>query len=339
MGKLLILVDAMGGDNAPHSNVLGSINALKRSEGFDIGLIGDSEIIKRIIEDNKFTSSRLKIYHASEVIVGEDEPIKAIRSKKNSSIVIGMRMLKEKSGDVFISSGDTGALLVGGKLIIKSIDGVDRPALPAMLPTKKGHVLLLDAGSNTECDPQNLYQFAQMGSVYMKEVMNIKNPTIGLINVGTEDRKGPTKLKQTFKILSESELNFVGNIEGRDILEGAVDVVICDGFVGNVILKLLEGAASFLFGNIKSILEKNVLSKICALFIKKDLKAFAKKFDYEEEGGTLLFGINGYIIKCHGSSTAKAIANSIIKATEIVKSDLLEKLNDTFKNNETSKGY
>ena len=163
----------------------------------------------------------------------------------------------------------------------------------------------------------------------MKQVMNIANPSIGLINVGTEDREGPANLKQTFKILSESELNFKGNIEGRDILEGDIDVVVCDGFVGNVILKLLEGAASFLFGNVKSILKKNLLSKIAALFIKKDLKAFAKKFDYEEEGGTLLFGINGYIIKCHGSSTSKAITNSIIKAIKIVNSDLLEKLNET----------
>lgn len=334
---MLILVDAMGGDNAPYSNVIGSINAIKRCTGFEIGLIGNSEIIKQIVEDNKFSTSRIKIFHASEVIANEDEPIKAIRSKKNSSIVIGMRMLKEKTGDIFISSGDTGALLVGGKLIVKSIDGVDRPALPAMLPTKTGHVLLLDAGSNTECDPNNLYQFAQMGSVYMQQVMNIENPTIGLINVGTEDRKGPANLKQTFKILSESELNFIGNIESRDILKGTVDVVICDGFVGNVILKLLEGAASFLFGNIISILKKNIFTKIGAIMIKKDLKAFAKKFDYEEEGGTLLFGINGYIIKCHGSSTEKAIANSIIKANEIVKSNLLEKLNETFRNMGSSK--
>ena len=329
-----ILVDAMGGDNAPGSNVLGCINAIRKSEKLNISLIGDENIIKDILNKENFSNPRLSIVHASEVITCDEEPIKAIRNKKDSSIVVGLKMLKENKGDAFLSAGDTGVLLGGGKLIVKSIKGIDRPALPTLLPTKAGGtVLLLDSGLNTDCDTRNLYQFAKMGSMYMEEILEIKNPRVGLINIGTEERKGNSMTKKAYQEFLNCDLNFAGNIEGRDIMQGTVDVAVCDGFVGNIILKFLEGTASFLLANLKNIFYKNILNKIAAVILKKDLSEFFKKLDHEEVGGTLLFGIDGYIVKCHGSSTERAVMNGIFLCEKLVDSGLITKLRENFKNN------
>ena len=328
---MFILVDAMGGDNAPKSNILGSIHAIQNASGFRIGLVGDEEVIKAELKQQGFTSDRLEIIHASQVISTEDDPIKAVRNKRDSSIVVGMKRIKEKSADVFLSAGDTGALMVAGRLFVKTIPGISRPALPALIPAKKGHVLLIDAGSNTICTPENLLQFAKMGSVYFESVMQVEKPTVGLLNVGTEDRKGPPEIRETFEKLSQSGLHFVGNIEGRDVVSGDINVVVCNGFVGNIVLKFFEGSAKLVFGEVVAVLKSGIVNKVCALLLKNDLKKRVKRYDYQALGGTLLFGYNGYLIKCHGSSTEQAIECSILKAAKLPQSDLLQRLKAEFK--------
>lgn len=331
---MIILVDAMGGDNAPDAIVNGCIDAVIEQEGFDILLIGDSEKINKILKERKFNSPRLKITHAQEVITNDDMPTKAIKSKKNSSMVVGFNLLREKKGDVFLSAGNSGALLTGALLLVGRLKGVDRPALGAIIPTKTGKALLIDAGLNSSCKPVNYLQFGIFGSIYMKELFNIENPKVGLINMGSEDKKGNEMIKQAFSMLSESSLNFVGNIEGNDVIEGKVDVAVCDGFVGNVLLKFLEGAASFMFGALKEMYTKNVISKLSALAIKKDLKSFKQRLDRDEHGGAPILGINGLVFKSHGSSNTKTIKNVIIKAFKIANTSFLGQLCEQFKNME-----
>jgi glycerol-3-phosphate acyltransferase PlsX len=320
-----IVVDAMGGDNAPESNVLGVIDALGQKDGFDVVLIGNQKMIDEILLREKSDTSRINVVNATETIEHEEEPVSAIRHKKDSSVVIGINMIKDKKADVFMSAGDTGLLLVGGKLIIKTISGVQRPALPALIPSENGHTLVVDAGANTVCDPVHILQFAKLGSVYMQSVLGISNPAVGLVNVGTEDRKGPPATREAFALLKESSLNFVGNIEAREVFGNGVDVAVCDGYVGNVLLKTIEGTAKFAFSNVKEILTKGILNKIAGAIIKGDLKKLVKKLDSNESGGTLLLGLNGYVIKCHGDSTRKGICNSVLKAIELCKIDLIEK--------------
>lgn len=325
-----IVVDAMGGDNAPESNVLGVLDAIGQKDGFNVILIGDQTKIIEILSHEKYDASRISIINATEFIGKEEEPVSAIRHKKDSSVVIGINMIKNKEADVFMSAGDTGLLLVGGKLLIKTIEGVQRPALPAMIPSKKGYTLLVDVGANTVCDPVHILQFAKLGSVYAQTVGGISNPTVGLVNVGTEDRKGPPATREAFALLKESSLNFIGNIEGRDIFGTDVDVAVCDGYVGNVTLKVIEGTAKFAFSNIKEILTKGIINKIAGAIVKKDLKKLVKRLDSNESGGTLLLGLNGYVIKCHGDSSIRGISNSVIKATELCKFDLIKKTAEEF---------
>lgn len=332
---MLILVDAMGGDNAPDAIVNGCIDALIEKDGFDILLIGDSIKINEILEKRNFKSSRLQIKHTDEVITNDDIPTKAIKSKKNSSMVVGFNMLKEKKGDVFVSAGNSGALLTGALLVVGRIKGVDRPALGALVPTKNGEALLIDAGLNSVCKPINYLQFGIFGSIYMRELYGIKNPSIGLVNMGTEEKKGTEVIKQAYAALSESDLNFIGNIEGKDILEGKVNVAVCDGFVGNVLLKFLEGAGTFFFGSLKDIYKKNFITKLSALIIKKDLKNFVMQLDPDIKGGSPILGVNGIVIKSHGSSNAKTIKNVIInRACEFAKTKVIDQIKDLFLNTE-----
>lgn len=332
---MLILVDAMGGDNAPEAIVNGCIDAIIEENGFSILLIGDSERIKKIIDDRKFSSPRLEIKHTTEVITGEDSPTKAIRSKKDSSMVVGFNLLKENKGDVFVSAGNSGALMAGALFIIGRIKGVDRPSLPAIIPTKTGKALLIDAGLNTVCKPINFLQFGIMGSIYMRELFGIKKPKVGLINVGSEETKGNDNIKQAFSLLSSSNINFIGNAEGKDIPIGNVDVAVCDGFVGNVVLKFLEGCGSFFVSALKGIFKKNTLSKLSALIVKKQLKEFMVQLDPDENGGAPILGVNGLVIKSHGSSNAKTIKNVIIKrAYSLAKTNILEQIREEFKNME-----
>lgn len=332
---MLILVDAMGGDNAPEAIVNGCMDAISEQDGFDILLIGDSEKIKKIINESGFKNKRLSVRHTQEVITGEDSPTRAIRSKKDSSMVVGFNLLKEKQGDVFVSAGNTGALMTGALLLLGRIKGIDRPALPAVLPTKKGKVLLIDAGMNAVCKPVNYMQFGVMGSIYMKELFNIEKPKVGLLNVGSEETKGNDLIKQAYTLLSQSDINFTGNIEGKDVMLGNTDVAVCDGFIGNIALKLLEGTALFFFGELRAIFTKNILTKLSYLGIKKPLKEFAKAMDDSENGGAPILGVNGLVIKSHGSSNAKTIKNVIIKrAFTLAKTSVLEQIRGKFKNME-----
>lgn len=333
---LNILVDAMGGDNAPEAIVNGSIDALKAHNDFNISLIGDRDQINKILRSRDFRSDRLEVIHSKEIITNEDVPTRAIRKKKNSSMVVGFNMLKENKGDVFISAGNTGALLTGALLILGRLKGVDRPALGAMIPTRAGNCLLIDAGLNTTCKPINYVQFALFGSLYIKSMFNKENPKVGLVNMGTEAKKGTEILKQAYDLLKESDLNFVGNIEGKDIPLGNVDVAVCDGYVGNVVLKFLEGTGSFFTGILKGMFTKNIFSKISTVFVMKDMKAFKKMIDPSEDGGAPILGVNGIVVKSHGNSDAKAIKNVIIKAYNLAKSSAFEQIKDSVEKMEVS---
>ncbi|HOJ12187.1 MAG TPA: phosphate acyltransferase PlsX [Clostridiales bacterium] len=321
-----IIVDAMGGDNAPHDIVKGCLDAVKEQEGFNILLLGDGSEIDKILKENRFSSGRIDVQHTTEVITNDDIPTKSIKVKKDSSMVVGFNMLKENKGDVFISAGNTGALMTGATFILGRIEGIDRPALAPVIPTKKGGALLIDAGFNTVCKPLNYLQFGIMGSVYMREIFKISNPKIGLINVGAEERKGSEIIRQAYNLLSASGLNFIGNIEGREIPEGEVDVAVCDGFVGNVLLKFLEGVGSFIFDGLKDVYYKNFISKLASLLVKGELRKFKKRLDYEEYGGVPVLGINGTVFKCHGNSNAKSFKNALIKAYYFAKTAIMEQI-------------
>lgn len=332
-----IIVDAMGGDNAPEAIIDGSIEAITMQDGFNVTLVGKSDMIQNILDKREFDKSRIQIVNATEVIEGSDTPTKAIRTKKDSSMVVGLKMLKEKKGDAFVSAGNTGALMTGALLIVGRIKGIDRPSLPALVPSKKNMVLIIDAGMNTVCKPINYLQFAIMGSIYMKLIFKLKDPRIGLLNVGSEDAKGNENLKQAFSLLSESQVNFAGNMEGNDITEGDVDVAVCDGYVGNVSLKLYEGAGSFFLNELKKIFTKNAFTKICYVLLKKHFREFKNKLDPDELSGAPVLGVNELVIKSHGSSKAKTIRTTILKrAIPLVQSGVLDAIKEQFKNMEVT---
>jgi phosphate acyltransferase len=332
---LLILVDAMGGDNAPEAIVNGCIDAVLEKEGFNILLIGDGTRIKKTLADRGCANPRLSIRHTSEVISSEDSPSKAIRSKKDSSMTVGFQLLKEGKGDILLSAGNSGALMAGALFILGRIKGIDRPSLASLIPTKKGKALLIDAGLNTVCKPINYQQFGIMGSIYMKELFGIAKPRVGLINVGSEEGKGNDVIKQAYSLLSSSDINFVGNIEGKDIPMGEADVVVCDGFVGNVVLKFLEGVGSWFIGILRGMFTSSLLAKLSALILKKHLKAFKQQVDADEQGGAPILGVNGLVIKSHGSSTAKTIKYVIInRVYNLAGTTVLNQIREQFKNME-----
>lgn len=332
-----VLVDAMGGDNAPYDIVRGCIDAVKETEDFEVVLIGDEEIIKKILADEGFKNDRLIIRHASQVILNTDAPTKAIREKKDSSMVVGFNMLKNNEGDVFLSAGNSGALMAGGLFILGRIANVDRPALAPLAPSEKGMALIIDGGANTVCRPINFLQFAMMGSIYMKELFGIENPKVGLISNGTEETKGTELIRSSHELLKKSNLNFVGNVESRQVTEGDVDVFVCDGFVGNIMLKLYEGLGQFMIRSLKDIFSGSIWTKFAALLVKKKLKAFAGKVNYEEYGGVPLLGVKGRVIKSHGSSKARTIKYAVIVAANFAKSSVLEHFEKEFKEMEVEK--
>ncbi len=318
-----IAIDVMGGDKAPKEILSGSFQSLIDINS-KIVLIGDEKIIKNELNNCKIDYTRIDILHASEVITNEDKPVEAIKRKKGSSMVMGFQLLKNKEADSFISAGNTGALLAGSLLKIGRIKGIDRPALAPIYPTKKGFSLLIDAGANTECSSKNLRDFAIMGSIYLNSVLNITNPKVGLVSNGTEEGKGNRLVKETFTLLQQSDLNFIGNIEARDIPYGICDVIVCDGFVGNVILKLTEGVASNITIMLKDELTKNPIRKVASLILKNGFKEFKKRLDYTEYGGAPFLGVKHPIIKAHGSSNAKAIKNAIIYSEAFTKNNVIE---------------
>ena len=324
-----ILVDAMGGDNAPNEIIKGVVEAADNVKG-EIVLIGDEKIIKEQLAqyDKK---DNIVIKHASEVITNEDTPTKAIKEKKDSSMNVGFKMLHDKEGDVFISAGNTGAIMTGALLITGRIKGVHRPALCPILPSETGKFLMIDCGANTNCKPDYLVQFAKMANIYMTRTMGVSNPKIGLVNIGAEEGKGNDLTKATYDLLKKANLNFVGNVEARDLVAGKVDIAVCDGFTGNVILKTMEGMGVAVFNILKEQIQQSLKSKIGALLMKPALRGIKHKMDYSEYGGGLLLGIDGAVVKCHGTSKAKTIKNAVLQAYDFANNGVVEAIRKEIK--------
>ncbi|MED1126391.1 phosphate acyltransferase PlsX [Bacillus paralicheniformis] len=316
-----IAVDAMGGDNAPKAVIEGVMKAVEDFEDLEITLIGDREKIADHITEHE----RITVKHAEEVIEATDEPVRAVRRKKNSSMVLMAGEVAEGRADACISAGNTGALMTAGLFIVGRIEGIERPALAPTLPTVSGDgFLLLDVGANVDAKPEHLVQYAIMGSVYGEQVLGVKNPRIGLLNVGTEDKKGNELAKQTFQKLKETDLNFIGNVEARDMLDGVADVIVTDGFTGNVALKTVEGAALSIFKMLRTTLTSSFTAKLAASALKPKLKEMKTKMDYSEYGGAGLFGLKAPVIKAHGSSDGRAVYHAIRQAREMVSQNVAE---------------
>lgn len=327
-----IILDAMGGDHAPEAPVLGAIAAAK-DYNTQITLVGRGQEILDVLKKNGIADlpDGIQISNAEDVVDMHDDPADAVRKKKNSSMMVGLRMLAEGQGDAFISAGSTGALLSGATLIVKRVKGVRRAAMGPAMPNKAGgKTVILDCGANAECTPEFLLQFGLIGSLYAKKYLGVDNPQIGLLNIGTEDSKGTDLQKQAYGLLKDAGdrgiLNFVGNVEARDVPLGAVDVVVCDGFAGNVLLKSIEGTAMFMGSLMKKLFKKNLFSKIGYLFCKSGVNDFKKMLDYREIGGTPFLGIKKPVIKAHGASDALAFRNAVKQAMDAAKSDISQEL-------------
>lgn len=317
-----IIVDAMGGDKGTGEIVKGCVEAVNQL-GVNIIIVGKRDIIEEELIKYEFSKGAIDIINATEIISNHEEPSLAIRRKKDSSMVVGLKALTEKKGDGFVSTGSTGALLAGGLFIVKRIKGIERAALASIYPTTRGVSFILDIGANADCKPEYLNQFAIMGSIYSEKVLGVKSPKVGLANIGTEEGKGNILIRESYDLIKESNVNFIGNIEARDIPKGIADVIICDGFTGNIILKLTEGMAISLFTALKEEFTKTLKSKIGALMLKSQLKSFKEKLDYREYGGAPLLGIKQPVIKAHGSSDAFAIKNAIKQAKTFIEMDVI----------------
>ena len=320
-----IIIDAMGGDNAPQVPVAAGVKAANELD-MEIVFAGNEQIIQTELKKYRYPADRIAIVHADEVISNHEEPAKAVRTKKNASVVVGGRLLRNGGGDALLSMGNTGALLATGLLVVGRIKGVHRPALATLLPTAKGPKLLIDAGANTNCRDINLVQFAVMGSIYMKNVLDIPSPTVGLISNGEEEGKGDALTKETYPLLRAADIHFIGNIEGRDVMEGTADVIVCDGFVGNVILKTVEGMGAVIARMVKQMFMKNFATKLGGLFVRGGIGEFKKMMDYREYGGAPLLGVKKPVIKGHGSSDVKAAYSAIIQAKKFVEANLIENI-------------
>ena len=336
---MLILLDALGGDNAPDANIKGAVKAIKDIEA-KVCLVGNKDIINSKIKefygknDISEISQRLSIHHTTETIEMCDIPTQAIKHKKDSSMVVGFNLLKEGKGDVFISAGNSGALLTGATLLVGRIKGIDRPALAGILPAYKGKLMLMDCGSNTNCKPINLLQFAQMATIYNRNTFGIERPTVGLLNIGTEETKGNDLVKESYQLLKEKSeelnLNFVGNVEGRDAFSGKLDILVADGYTGNVFLKTVEGVGKLVKRTLTESLKKNIWSTIGAIPALPSIKAFAKTMDYKEYGGALFLGVKKPVVKAHGSSDEKLFEFTIKQAEKFVKNKAVEKMIEEF---------
>ena len=323
-----IALDAMGGDNAPAAPVEAAVRALEKTDRAFIYLVGQEEVIKK--ELAKFDScdaARLQIVPASEVIEMAEHPVNAIRKKKDSSIVIAQKMIRNGEADAFVSSGSTGAVLAGGQLLVGRLPGVERAPLAPLLPTLKGVSLLIDCGANVDARPEHLVQFAKMGSLYMRDMMGIENPTVGLLNIGVEEEKGNALCKETFPLLKACEdINFIGNIESREIPHGAADVIVTEAFAGNIALKLYEGTASAFVTMIKGAMMKTTVSKIGALLVKKSLKDTLKTLDATAYGGAPMLGLKGLIVKAHGNAGWKELCNAVLQCVSFTDARLTDKI-------------
>ena len=325
-----ILIDVMGGDNAPQVPVEASVKAANEL-GVHMVLVGDTDTINKELAKYEYPKDKISIAHAPDVISNNEEPAKAVRQKKAASVVVAANMLKNGEGDAMLSMGSTGALLTAGLLIVGRIKGILRPALATTLPTAQGPKLLVDAGANTNCRPSNLVQFGIMGDAYMKKLFNIKSPRVGLISNGEEEGKGDDLTKKTYPKMKEAPFNFIGNIEGRDVMEGNADVMVCDGFVGNVILKTVEGMGHVISDRIKGMFKKSVLTKVGALFVMNGLNDFKKSMDYREYGGAPLLGCKKLVLKGHGSSDTKAAFAAIKQAKIFIDTDVNKEIEENLK--------
>lgn len=323
-----VIVDGMGGDNAPEAIVKGAVKAIDEMP-HQVVIVGDEKAIKRELSKYKYNKEQIIIKHASEVISGDDPPVKSIRTKKDSSMVVGFELLKNGEGDVFVSCGNTGAVMAGGLFILGRIRGIYRPVLASIYPLAKGGAsLLVDAGANSECKPSNYLEFAVMGNIYMENVLGRKNPTVGLLNIGIEENKGNTEVKAARELLLKSDLNFVGNVEARDIPEGIVDIIVCNGFVGNIVLKLTEGLAWSIFSMIRQKFSSGILAKMGALLLIDKLKEIKNDFDYSKYGGAPVLGIRGPVVKMHGSSGSDSVKNAILKSIPFAEKDVVSQIEE-----------
>jgi glycerol-3-phosphate acyltransferase PlsX len=321
----------MGGDNAPFNEILGAIDALKACKDLEIILVGVKDIIERELNNHQFASERLSIVHADEVIDMHDVPVNAVRTKLNSSLVIGANLIRDKKAEALVSAGNTGAVLAASTLIIGRIPGCGRPTIGASFPTSKSKVCqVFDVGASVDSKPNHLLEYAIMGSVFAKEMYGIDNPSIGLLSVGEEETKGNELTFAAHKLLKESGLNFIGNVEGRDVLNGKVDIIVCDGFVGNIILKFGESFLHFLKARLKSVAEKSLINKIKIGLVKGLIKEALSDVDYQTHGGVPLLGIKGVSIIGHGSSSPLAIRNMILRAKEMLDKELITKFKESF---------
>ena len=333
-----ILLDAMGGDNAPDATIKGAVAAINEVKA-EVVLIGQEAVINTKVKEFfgkslKEISPRLSVVNATQAIEMEDIPTKAIKEKKDSSMVVGFNMLKNGEGDVFISAGNSGALLTGATLLVGRIKGIDRPAIAGILPAYHGRLVLMDCGANTNCKPLNLLQFAQMSSIYLRDTLGIENPKIGLLNIGTEETKGNDLVKHTYQLLKkyspDLNINFIGNVEGREAFLGEVDAIIADGFTGNVFLKSVEGLGKFVKKSLSESMKKNLISKIAAIPALPGLKRFAKTVDYKEYGGALFLGVQKPVVKAHGSSDEKLFKFTIKQAEQFVENEAVSHLTSIY---------
>lgn len=322
-----VVLDVMGGDHAPGEMVKGAIDAVNMRDDIKVILVGQEDVIKEEIGKYQYPEDKIGIVHAEEVIETAEPPVNAIRKKKNSSIVVGMNMVKNKEADAFVSAGSSGAILVGGQVIVGRIRGIERPPLAPIIPTESGVSLLIDCGANVDARPSHLVQFAKMGSIYMEHVVGIKNPRVAIVNIGAEEDKGNALVKETFPLLKAcTDINFVGSIEAREIPHGGADVIVCEAFVGNVILKLYEGLSSTLISLVKQGMMSSVTSKIGAAMALPALKKTLKEFDASKYGGAPLLGLNGLVVKTHGSAKAMEVTNSIIQCVTFKNEDINGKI-------------
>lgn len=324
-----IILDGMGGDNAPAAVVEGAILASKEIE-HEIVIVGQEELIQQELNKYRYNPEKIAVVNAREVITNEEAPVRAVRSKKDSSIVRGINMVKNGEGDIFISAGSTGALLSGGLFILGRIQGIDRPALASIYPIVGGTPsLLVDAGANAECKPNNLLEFGIMGNIYMEKVIGRPSPKVGLVNIGTEAAKGNTLTKAAYELLEQSDMNFIGNVEAREVPKGACDVIVCDGFTGNVVLKLTEGLAWNILQVIKRKFTDGAKAKLGAALLIDKLKELKTEFDYSEYGGAPILGVKGPVVKMHGSSSANAVKNTILKGIPYVEEKVVETIQNS----------
>ena len=323
-----IVIDGMGGDNAPKSNVEGVVNAIKEYN-VDLIITGDKKLLEEEFSKYEFDRSKLEIVNTTEIIENEDKPVKAIRSKKDSSMVVALNLVKEGRADAVISAGNTGALLAGGLFIVGRIKGIDRPCLcPAIPNVKRGMTIIADGGANADCKPKNLVEFAAMSDIYARKVLGYENPRLALANVGIEEGKGNDLVKKSYEELKKLDLNFIGNIEARDVINAYTDIIVCDGFTGNILLKSAEGVAMSVMGLLKETFMSSTKGKMGALLLKEDLKKLKSFMDYSEYGGAPILGVNGGVIKAHGSSNSLAIKNAIRQGIRFSEGNVIESIKE-----------